>query len=91
MIEHSPTAFTHDIMVSLLQKITNTDLYYKAILFYLEEQPETLNDLLRSIQSKIDFSKFVKIMKKTGYIELTTPFLKQIQNVNNKEVNEALN
>jgi clathrin heavy chain len=62
MIEHSPTAFTHDIMVSLLQKITNTDLYYKAILFYLEEQPETLNDLLRSIQSKIDFSKFVKIV-----------------------------
>ena len=37
MIEHSPTAFTHDIMVSLLQKVTNTDLYYKTILFYLEE------------------------------------------------------
>ena len=49
MIDHSPTAFNHEIMVSLLQKVTNTDLYYKAILFYLEEQPEQINDLLRSI------------------------------------------
>jgi clathrin heavy chain len=50
-----------------------------------------LNDLLRSIQSKLDLSKFVKIIKKTGYIELVTPFMKQVQNANNKDLNEALN
>ncbi|CAK75677.1 unnamed protein product (macronuclear) [Paramecium tetraurelia] len=91
MIEHSPTAFSHDVLVMLLQKITNTDLYYKCILFYLEEQPEQINDLLRSIQSKIDLSKFVKLMKNTGYLALTLPFLQQIQNANNKDVNDALN
>lgn len=78
MIEHSPTAFSHDVLAMLLQKITNTDLYYKCILFYLEEQPEMINDLLRSIQSKIDLSKFVKLMKNTGYLGLTLPFLQQI-------------
>lgn len=30
-------------------------------------------------------------MSKTGYIGLITPFLKQVQNANNKEVNECLN
>ena len=30
-------------------------------------------------------------MKKTGYLALIAPFLQQVQNVNNKEVNDALN
>lgn len=30
-------------------------------------------------------------MKKTGYIALISPFLKSVQNANNKEVNECLN
>ena len=30
-------------------------------------------------------------MRKTGYLKLITPFLKSVQNVNNKELNEALN
>lgn len=40
MIEHSPVAFNHDQFVNLLIKASNYDLYYKAILFYLDEQPE---------------------------------------------------
>ena len=30
-------------------------------------------------------------MRKTGYLKLIIPFLKSVQNVNNKELNEALN
>lgn len=30
-------------------------------------------------------------MRKTGYLPLITPFLRSVQNVNNKELNEALN
>lgn len=37
MIEHSPVAFNHDQFVNLLIKASNYDLYYKAILFYLDE------------------------------------------------------
>ena len=36
MIEHSPSAFVHDQFVGLLQKVTNSDYYYKAIEFYLD-------------------------------------------------------
>jgi clathrin heavy chain len=62
MIEHSPTAFSHEILVSLLQKVTNKDLCFKAISFYLDEQPEQLNELLRSIQQQLDLTKFVKMV-----------------------------
>ena len=37
MIEHSTTAWTHELFLNLMAKASNIDLYYKAISFYLEE------------------------------------------------------
>lgn len=47
MMEHSPSCFTHDAFVSNLLKVNNSDLLYKAISFYLEEEPLRLNELLK--------------------------------------------
>lgn len=91
MIEHSPSAWNHDLFVNLIQKVANHDLYYKAILFYLEEMPMMLNDLLKGLTNKIDLTKTVTVMKKTGYLPLIVPWLKTVQNLNNQAVNEALN
>jgi len=62
MIEHSPSAWTHDQFINLIQKVSNTDLYYKAVLFYLEEQPMQLNDLLKALSAKIDLSKLISVV-----------------------------
>ena len=59
MIEHSPFAWNHEQFVSLIQKIRNIDLHYKAVLFYLDEQPLLLNDLLKSIATTIDLTRLV--------------------------------
>lgn len=91
MIEHSPTAWNHELFVNLIQKVANHDFYYKAILFYLEETPMLLNDLLKGLTNKVDLTKTVSVMKKTGYLPLIVPWLKTVQNVNNQAVNEALN
>jgi len=37
MIEHSPTAFKHEDFARNILKVTNYDLYYRAMIFYLEE------------------------------------------------------
>lgn len=37
MIEHSPVAFQHEQFCSLIVKGNNSDLYYRAINFYIEE------------------------------------------------------
>jgi clathrin heavy chain len=36
MIEHSPVAFNHEQYLQIIQKVANTDFYYKSIAFYLE-------------------------------------------------------
>lgn len=48
------------------------------MIFYLEEEPMLLNDLLNMIAAKIDLAKCVTVMKKTGYISLIEPFLKSV-------------
>jgi len=59
MMEHSPTAFKHEIFTQNIIRVTNYDLYYRAMIFYLEEQPMQLNDLLKLLAKKIDLVKCV--------------------------------
>jgi clathrin heavy chain len=80
MMEHSPTAWKHDLFSQNIVKVSNHDLYYRAMIFYLEEEPMLLNDLLKLLAMKIDLTKCVQVMKRTGYIALITPFLKSVQN-----------
>jgi len=91
MIDHSPTAFKHDIFVANIQKVSNHDLLYKAIQFYLEEEPARLNDLLKCITLKVDLSKVVQQIKNSGYLGIITEWLQSVQSQNNQAVNDALN
>merc|ERR1712187_986597 len=49
MMAHSPTAFAHDQFQMIMQKVSNMELFYKAIQFYLDEQPMLLCSLLATI------------------------------------------
>lgn len=91
MMEHSPSAWRHDVFAQSIMRVSNQDLYYRAIIFYLEEEPMLLNDLLNLISAKLDLAKLVSVMKRTGYIALIEPFLKSAQPQNIAAVNEALN
>jgi clathrin heavy chain len=59
MMEHSPSAFRHDLFSQNIINISNNHLFYQAIIFYLEEEPLLLNDLLKLISTKIDLTKSV--------------------------------
>lgn len=91
MMEHSPLAWKHDKFCQTLQKVTNSNLYAEAIKFYVNEQPQLLNDMLKIIVNKIDFSNTVYELRKYDAVPLAMPFLKSIQSSNNFDVNEALN
>ena len=90
-MEHSPVAWKHDLFCQTLVKVTNTNLYYEAIRFYIDEQPQLINDMLKIITNKLDLSQTVYELRKTGYLPLTLNFLKSVQSQNNYDVNEALN
>ena len=91
MMDHSPSCFSHELFVQNLLKAANSDIIYKAITFYIEEEPMKLNDLLKQITSKVDFSKVVSLVRRTGFLPLIIDWLKSVQNQNNQAVNDALN
>ena len=47
MMNHSPTAWEHVQFKDVAVKVSNVEVYYRAISFYLEEHPDLLNDLLK--------------------------------------------
>ncbi|CAD7945130.1 unnamed protein product [Amoebophrya sp. A120] len=91
MMQHSPVAFSHDQFLFVMQKVANTELLYRAISFYIEEQPLLLDALLKTIESKVDHARVVQQMRDMGHLPLILPYLKQVQVHNIQAVNEALN
>jgi len=78
MMEHSPSSWRHDTFSQNIVKVANHDLMYRAVIFYLEEEPMLLNELLKLLANKIDITKAVQVMKRTGHIALITPFLQSV-------------
>ena len=48
MIAHSPTAWDHVHFKEVLVKVSNVEVYYNAISFYLTEHPDLLVDMLKA-------------------------------------------
>lgn len=38
-----------------------------------------INGLLKALSAKLDLTKTVQVMRKTGYLALITPFMKSVQ------------
>lgn len=92
MIEHSPDAFQADRFMDIIQKVRNQELYYRAITFYLEEEPMQLNKLLSVLMSKLDHPRVVHQLRRgENNLPLVLDYLKAVQKENLSAVNEALN
>ncbi|KAG0165695.1 hypothetical protein DFQ28_008457 [Apophysomyces sp. BC1034] len=91
MMEHATESWEHSAFKEIIVKVSNVELYYKALRFYLNEQPLLLNDLLSVMVSRVKHTRVVQLFGKSDNIPLIKPYLVSIQEVNNKEVNNALN
>jgi len=90
MIEHPTEAYEHVKFKDTIAKVANTEIFYKAIDFYLKQQPLMLNDLLTVMSPKIDHVRVIQQMRKAGHVPLVKPYLLATQPMNIKEVNDAL-
>lgn len=59
--------------------------------FYLDYKPMLLNDLLLVLSPRLDQSRTVAFFTKANQLHLVKPYLRQVQNLNNKALNECLN
>merc|ERR1719215_774955 len=66
VIDHSADAWKHDPFKDLLKHVSNTEMYYKAIDFYLLEHPLLMNDLLLDLSSNLDHSRVVHKIRMAG-------------------------
>jgi len=91
MMAHPTEAWRESHFKDIVTKVANIELYHKAIQFYLDYKPMMLNDLLLVLAPRLDHTRAVNFFSKVGHLELVKPYLRSVQNLNNKAVNEALN
>jgi clathrin heavy chain len=91
IIQQSPTAWEHTTFKDVISKVSNLEIYYKAIRFYLEEQPLMINDLLVVLTPRLDHSRAVSIFQKSENLPLVKPYLIAAQQATNAAINLAYN
>ncbi|CAB3402575.1 unnamed protein product [Caenorhabditis bovis] len=91
MIQHPTESWREQHFKEVIAKVANVELYYKAMQFYLDYKPLLLNDLLTVLSPRLDHSRTVTFFNKLKQIPLVKPYLRQVQPLNNKAINEALN
>lgn len=89
MIDKSEVAFDHSSFKEIIVKVSNLEIYYKAINFYLTENPTLLVDLLSVLSLKIDLPRVVRMFVKSDNLPLIKPFLISVLDKNNSVVNGA--
>ena len=65
--------------------------YYKALHFYLQEQPLLLVDLLTVLTPRIDHTRVVKMFLRDDNVPLIRSYLMAVQRLNIEAVNDAYN
>lgn len=91
MMDHAADSWEHSAFKEIIVKVSNVELYYKALRFYLNEEPNLLNDLLSVMVPRINHTRVVQLFEKSDNIPLIKPYLVSVQETNNKAVNSALN
>lgn len=89
MMEHSADAFEHNAFKEIVVKVSNLEIYYKAISFYMAEQPNLVGDLLSALTPRIDVSRVVRMFMQSDNLPLIKSFLIAVQPQNNFVVNNA--
>ncbi|KAI9208250.1 uncharacterized protein BJ171DRAFT_490747 [Polychytrium aggregatum] len=91
VMAHSTEAWDHAAFKDTVVKVSNLEIYYKALRFYLEEEPLLINDLLVVLTPRIDHSRVVSMFTKTNNLPLIKQYLIAVQSANNQAVNTAYN
>mmetsp|Transcript_13917 Transcript_13917/g.39575 ORF Transcript_13917/g.39575 Transcript_13917/m.39575 type:complete len:1722 (+) Transcript_13917:173-5338(+) len=86
-----PEAFDHILFQEVIKKVTNVDVHYKALRFYLEQHPLQVVALLTAQRERVDNRRVVQIAQDKDRLPLVKRYLQTVQEDNNASVNEALN
>jgi len=86
-----PEAWDNTLFQEVIKKVTNVDVHYKAVRFYLDQHPRLIVSLLTAQSDRVDSGRIVQIAKDLDCLALIKKYLQHTQEENNTPVNEALN
>jgi len=90
-MERAADAWEHNQFKDVIVRAANLEIYYKALSFYLEEQPMLLPDLLTVLIPRIDHVRVIRMFSHTDNLPLIKPYLIAVQHLNISAVNDAYN
>ncbi|KAF5839265.1 clathrin heavy chain 2 [Dunaliella salina] len=91
MMAHSPVAWEHVLFKDVSIKVSNVEVHYRSLGFYLDEHPDLLVDLLNVLTTRLDHARVVMQFRKANQLPLIKDYLIGVQKSNVAEVNDALN
>merc|ERR1712106_1045659 len=91
MIAHPTEAWREGHFKDIITKVANIEMFHKSIQFYLDFKPMLLNDLLLVLAPRLDHTRTVNFFTKVYHLKLVKGYLRSVQSLNNKAINEALN
>ncbi|CED83796.1 clathrin heavy chain [Phaffia rhodozyma] len=93
MMERSADAYEQNQFKDVVVRVANVEIYYKALSFYLAEQPLLLTDLLVSLTPRIDHTRVVRMFRRkdNDNLPLIKNYLVSIQHLDIADVNDAHN
>lgn len=66
----------------IISKCGNSEIYYRAMQFYLDYAPMQLGELLTVLIPRIDHTRTVNMFKKSNNLPLVKPYLQNVQDQN---------
>merc|ERR1712174_58248 len=70
MIDHCPLCWENENFKSIIIRVSNSEVFYRAINFYLKYHPLKLNELLIELSLKLDHKRVIELVKKKGHLSL---------------------
>jgi len=91
IMAHPSLAWEERRFTDAIIKVANTELFYKAMDFYLKYKPTLLNNLLAVLIPRLDHTRAVSYFQRVKQLGLVMQYLKDVQHNDNKMINEAIN
>lgn len=89
MINHPLEAWEENYFKAVIAKVSDEELYYSAVSFYLAHKPSLLNEILLVIPG-LNHERIVTLLKAAKCLHLVKPYLQSVQKLNRKDINESM-
>jgi clathrin heavy chain len=82
--------WNHEEFKSIIAKVSNLEIIYRSVSFYIEKLPLLLNDLLSAVSTRIDHARIISILRSSDNLPLARTWLISQRPKNILAVNDAL-